>query len=155
MDRRKGAARRGTTKGSFGRAEDAPFWGFVCCRVWQVALPMESLVGLARPFASLQALPFQVAYSLYCPYLCFFRTTASVAANTGSTDLIYCFTCYPTTAFIDSLYFRRDIATGLEWGSWIMQYVLRSSTDTSIQHPYCIATAYASGEKIDLPLLVS
>jgi hypothetical protein len=78
---------------------------------------METLVGLARPFASLQALPFQVAYSLYCPYLCFFRTTASVAANTGSTDLIYCFTCYPTTAFIDSLYFRRDIATGLEWGS--------------------------------------
>lgn len=67
----KGAARRGTTKGIVDSVEDAPFWGFVCRPVWQVALPMESLVGLARPLASLQALPFQVSYSLYCPYLCF------------------------------------------------------------------------------------
>jgi hypothetical protein len=52
---------------------------------------METLVGLARPLASLQTLPFQGAYSLYSPYLCFFRTTASVDsyANAGSTDLIY------------------------------------------------------------------
>jgi len=41
--------------------EDALFWVFVCCPLWKVALPMESLVAIAN----LQALPFQVSPSLY------------------------------------------------------------------------------------------
>lgn len=78
----KGYARRGTTKGlwtSGGRA----LLGISLLPSLAVAL-MESLVGLAR-------LPFQASYSLYSPYLCFFRTTASVDsyANAGSIDLIY------------------------------------------------------------------
>lgn len=66
----KGYARRGTTKGlwtSGGRA----LLGISLLPSLAVAL-MESLVGLARPLASLQTLPFQTSYSLYSPIPLFF-----------------------------------------------------------------------------------
>ena len=150
--------------------DDALFWVFVCCPLWQVALPMASLV--ARPaLASLQALPFQVYHPLYSQHRCFFRTTDAVVqlicqcrVHRSNLQHELPFTWWQVNHPFNCLVLFSAMTCQPAYST--CAYRLRFSTGTSTAVQYynmqlsgssksrCIATTCESGVKIDLLLLV-